>query len=485
MAQLIQGETGEWEMVIGMEVHAQVIAKSKLFSGASTQFGAEPNTQVSLVDAAMPGMLPVLNEYVVEQAVRTGLGLNSKINNVSVFERKNYFYPDLPQGYQISQFQHPIVGEGIIEIDLPDGTVKEIGVTRLHLEQDAGKSVHDQHPTKSFVDLNRSGCALMEIVSEPDIRGPEEAAAYLSKLRMILRYLGTCDGNMEEGSMRADVNISVRKPGGPLGTRAEIKNVNSVKAVQMAIEYEARRQIEILEDGGQIVQETRLWDPNKGVTRSMRSKEEAHDYRYFPDPDLLPLHVSNDQIESIRATLPELPDVKKHRFMQEYGLSLYDSSVLIAEQARADYFETVANDNDAKLAANWVINELLGILNKNDKALAESPVSAAQLGGLIKLIADDTISGKIAKDVFAEMYASGKDASAIVEEKGLKQVTDTGAIEAVVDEVIAENPDNVAAYRSGKDKLFGFFVGQVMKKMQGKANPAAVNELLKKKLGGR
>ncbi|MGB0720542.1 MAG: Asp-tRNA(Asn)/Glu-tRNA(Gln) amidotransferase subunit GatB, partial [Bdellovibrionales bacterium] len=345
MSKYIQGETGEWEIVIGMEVHAQVIANSKLFSGSSTQFGAEPNSQVSFVDAAMPGMLPVLNEFVVEQAVKTGLGLNSKINQTSVFARKNYFYPDLPQGYQISQFDQPIVGEGIIEIDLPDGSVKEIGITRLHLEQDAGKSVHDQHPSKSFVDLNRSGCALMEIVSEPDIRGPEEAAAYLSKLRMILRYLGTCDGNMDEGSMRADVNISVRKPGDDYGTRAEIKNVNSVKAVQLAIEYEARRQIEIIEDGGTIVQETRLWDPNKGVTRSMRGKEDAHDYRYFPDPDLLPLHVSNDQIERIRKTLPELPDQKKHRFIDAYGLSVYDASVLIAEQARADYFEVVANDN--------------------------------------------------------------------------------------------------------------------------------------------
>lgn len=483
MAQLIQGNTGQWEIVIGMEVHAQVTCNSKLFSGASTAFGAEPNTQVSLVDAAMPGMLPVLNEYVVEQAIRTGLGLNSQINNMSVFERKNYFYPDLPQGYQISQFQHPIVGTGTIEIDLPDGTLKEIGITRLHLEQDAGKSMHDQHPSKSFVDLNRSGCALMEIVSEPDIRGPEEAAAYLSKLRMILRYLGTCDGNMDEGSMRADVNISMRRPGEPYGIRAEIKNVNSVKAVQQAIEYEAQRQIEILEDGGEVVQETRLWDPAKGVTRSMRSKEEAHDYRYFPDPDLLPLHVSNDQIENIRKTLPELPDQKKHRFMNDYSLSLYDASVLIAERKRADFFETVANDNDAKLAANWVINELLGILNKNDKSLEDSPISAEQLAGLIKLISDDTISGKIAKDVFAIMYETGDDADKIVEEKGLKQVTDTGAIEAIVDTIIAANPDNVAKYQGGKDKLFGFFVGQVMKETQGKANPAVVNKLLKEKLG--
>lgn len=483
MANLIQGETGEWEIVIGMEVHAQVIANSKLFSGASTEFGAEQNAQVSMVDAAMPGMLPVLNEKCVEQAVRTGLGLNAQINNTSVFARKNYFYADLPQGYQISQYDQPIVGEGKIEIDLPDGSTKVIGITRLHLEQDAGKSLHDQHPTKSFVDLNRSGCALMEIVSEPDIRGSEEAAAYLSKLRMILRYLGTCDGNMEEGSMRADVNVSVRKPGDELGTRAEVKNVNSVKAVQQAIEYEARRQIEIIEDGGSVDQETRLWDPNKLETRSMRSKEDAHDYRYFPDPDLLPLHVENAWIEEIKATLPELPDEKKHRFMNDYGLSTYDASVLIAEKYRADYFETVASGRDAKLAANWVINELLGALNKDDKVLADSPITAEQLGGLIALISDNTISGKIAKDVFAEMYSSGKNAADIVEEKGLKQVTDTGAIEAVVDAVIAANPDNVAAYQGGKDKLFGFFVGQVMKETQGKANPAIVNELLKKKLG--
>ena len=483
MSQLIKGETGDWEIVIGMEVHAQVIANSKLFSGAATAFGAAPNSQVSLVDAAMPGMLPVLNEKCVEQAVRTGLGLNAKINHRSVFARKNYFYPDLPQGYQISQFEHPIVGEGVIEIDLPDGTTKEIGITRLHLEQDAGKSMHDQHPTKSYVDLNRSGCALMEIVSEPDIRGPEEAVAYLSKLRMILRYLGTCNGNMDEGSMRADVNVSVRKPSEGLGTRAEIKNVNSLKAVQQAIEYEARRQIEIIEDGGSVDQETRLWDPAKMETRSMRSKEEAHDYRYFPDPDLLPLEVSNDLIESIRKTLPELPDEKKHRFMQNMGLGIYDASVLIAEKSRADYFEAVANDRDSKLAANWVINELLGALNKEDKELSESPITAEQLGGLIDLISDNTISGKIAKDVFAEMFETGKDASAIVEEKGLKQVTDTGAIEAIIDEVIAENPDNVEAYRGGKDKLFGFFVGQVMKKSQGKANPAMVNDLLKEKLG--
>lgn len=482
MTQLIKGETGNWEMVIGMEVHAQVIANSKLFSGSPTTFGAEQNSQVSFVDAAMPGMLPVLNKKAVEQAVRTGLGLNAKVNKHSVFARKNYFYADLPQGYQISQFDEPIIGEGKIEIDLPDGTVKEVGITRLHLEQDAGKSLHDQHPTKSFVDLNRSGCALMEIVSEPDIRSPEEAVAYLSKLRMILRYLGTCDGNMDEGSMRADVNISVRKPGEDLGTRCEIKNVNSLKAIQQAIEYETRRQIEIIEDGGKIHQETRLWDPNKMETRSMRSKEEAHDYRYFPDPDLLPLELEQSWIDEIKQTLPELPDEKKHRFMNDYKLGAYDASVLISERARAEYFETVAKENDPKLAANWVINELLGALNKEGKSIKDTPVSAGQLGQLIGLISDNTISGKIAKDVFADMYETGRDPSKIVEEKGLKQVTDTGAIETLIDEVIAENPDNVAAYKSGKDKLFGFFVGQVMKKSQGKANPAAVNEILKKKL---
>ncbi len=482
MADLIEGRTGKWEVVIGMEVHAQVTASTKLFSGSSAEFGAAPNSQVSFVDAAMPGMLPVLNKYCVEQAVRTGLGLNAQINKLSVFERKNYFYADLPQGYQISQFQNPIVGKGKIEIDLADGSVREVGITRLHLEQDAGKSLHDQHPRKSFVDLNRSGCALMEIVSEPDLRGPEEAAAYLSKLRMILRYLGTCDGNMEEGSMRADVNVSVRKPGGELGTRCEIKNVNSVKAVQAAIEYECRRQIEIIENGGSIRQETRLWDPGKNETRSMRSKEQAHDYRYFPDPDLLPLDLEQAWIDGIKKTLPELPDTKKHRFMKDYGLSLYDAGVLIAESARADYFETVAKKSDAKLAANWVLNELLGLLNKDGKTITESPISAASLGGLIALITDNTISGKIAKDVFAEMYATGQDAASIVESKGLKQVTDAGAIEKIVDEVIAENPDSVAGYKSGKDKLFGFFVGQVMKKSQGKANPAIVNDLLKKKL---
>ncbi len=482
MANLVKGETGDWEIVIGLEIHAQVIVNSKLFSGSATKFGAEPNTQVSIVDAAMPGMLPVLNEEVVYQAIKTGLGLNAKINNVSVFERKNYFYPDLPQGYQISQFEHPIVGEGVIEVDLPDGSTKDIRITRLHLEQDAGKSVHDQHPTKSYVDLNRSGCALMEIVSEPDIRSAEEATAYISKIRMILRYLETCDGNMDEGSMRADVNVSVRHPGDELGTRAEIKNVNSLKAVHQAIDYEVARQIELIEDGGTVVQETRLWDPAKNVTRSMRSKEEAHDYRYFPDPDLLPLEVANDTIERIRKTLPELPDKKKHRFINDYGLSAYDAGVLIAEQSRAKFFEEVANDRNAKLSANWVINEFLGALNKAEKKLDQSPITANQLGGLVGLIEDNTISGKIAKDVFSDMFATGENAADIVDKKGLKQVTDTGAIESLIDEVIADNPDNVEKYRGGKDKLFGFFVGQVMKKSQGKANPAAVNEILKKKL---
>lgn len=485
MAEIVKGETGDWEIVIGMEVHAQITSQSKLFSGASTAFGAEPNSQVSFVDAAMPGMLPVLNEYCVEQAVRTGLGLNAKINLESVFERKNYFYPDLPQGYQISQFQHPIVGEGEIEIDLADGTIKPIRIERLHMEQDAGKSLHDQHPAKSFVDLNRSGTALMEIVSRPDIRGAEEAAAYLSKLRMILRYLGTCDGNMDEGSMRADVNLSMRRVGDQkLGTRCEIKNVNSIKAVQMAIAYESRRQVEILEGGGVIKQETRLWDPAKGETRSMRSKEEAHDYRYFPDPDLLPLVLKPEYVDGVRKTLPELPDQKKNRFMKDYGLGAYDASVLIAERSRADYFESAANDRDAKLVANWLMNELLAVLNKDGKAITESPVTAAQLGQLVGLISDNTISGKIAKDVFADMFASGKDPAVIVDEKGLKQVTDTGAIEKVIDEVLAENADKVAEFRSGKDKLFGFFVGQVMKKSGGKLNPAALNDILRAKLGG-
>ena len=480
---LLKGETGDWEMVIGLEVHAQVLTKSKLFSGASADFGAAPNAQVSPVDAGMPGMLPVINKLCIEKAVRTGLGLNAKINMYSVFERKNYFYADLPQGYQISQYQHPIVGEGVIEIDLADGTTKKIGVERLHLEQDAGKSLHDQHPSKSYVDLNRSGNPLMEIVSKPDMNSPEEAAAYVTKLRAIVRYLGTCDGNMDEGSMRCDVNLSMRRPGAPLGTRCEIKNVNSIRFVQQAIEYEARRQIEVLEGGGTIKQETRLFDTKNGTTRAMRSKEDAHDYRYFPDPDLLPLKLEQGFVDDIKKTLPELPDAKKHRFMKDYGLSVADASNLISERYRADYFETAAKGGDAKLTANWILTELLGALNKAEKDLEHSPVSAEQLGGLVALIADNTISGRIAKEVFAEMFTSGKNAADIVEAKGLKQVTDTGAIEKIVDEVLKENPDKIAEYKSGKDKLFGFFVGQVLKKSGGKANPGMVNDLLKAKLG--
>jgi aspartyl-tRNA(Asn)/glutamyl-tRNA(Gln) amidotransferase subunit B len=481
---LIQGRTGAWEIVLGLEVHAQVISKSKLFSGAATAFGAEPNTQVSLVDAAFPGMLPVINEYCVEQAVRTGLGLNAKINLRSVFDRKNYFYADLPAGYQISQYLQPIVGTGTIILDLPDGRSREVGITRLHLEQDAGKSLHDQHPKKTYVDLNRAGVALMEIVSEPDMRSSEEAAAYLKKLRSILRYLGTCDGNMDEGSFRCDVNVSVRKPGGALGTRCEIKNVNSIRFVQQAIEHEARRQIELVEDGGTVKQETRLFDANKGITRPMRSKEHAHDYRYFPDPDLLPLELDASWVEGIKATLPELPDAKKARFIKAYGLSAYDAGVLVGERETAAFYETVAKGRDAKLAANWVISELFGVLNKQNKEIAESPVSASSLGELVDLIADNTLSGRLAKDVFQAMVESGKGAKAIVEEKGLRQVTDTGAIEAAIDKVMAEQADKVAEYRSGKDKLLGFFVGQVMRATGGKANPAMLNELLKKKLAG-
>ena len=485
MGYVIEGETGDWEMVIGLEVHAQVISNAKLFSGAATDFGAEANTQVSLVDAAMPGMLPVINGYCVEQAVRTGLGLRAQINKVSVFDRKNYFYPDLPQGYQISQYKQPIVGEGQLTLDLADGEARTVGITRLHLEQDAGKSIHDQSPTDTFVDLNRSGVALMEIVSEPDLRGPEDAVAYLRKLRSIMRYLGTCDGNLEEGSMRCDVNVSVRRRGSnDLGTRTETKNVNSIRAVSQAIEYEARRQVAVLEDGGEIDQETRLWDPNQGETRSMRSKEEAHDYRYFPDPDLLPLALTDEEIEAIRETLPELPDDKKARFVAEYGLSSYDASVLVAERVRADYYEQVAGGRDPKMAANWVITELFGALNKAGKDIADSPVTAGQLGGLIDLIGDNTISGRIAKDVFAEMMETGRDATAIVETKGLRQVTDTAAIESAIDQVIAGNAEKVAEYRGGKDKLFGWFVGQVMKATKGKANPAMVNDILKAKLAG-
>ena len=481
---LLQGNTGDWEMVIGLEVHAQVISEAKLFSGAATAFGAEPNTQVSLVDAAMPGMLPVINRVAVEQAVRTGLGLKAEINLVSVFDRKNYFYPDLPQGYQISQFSKPIVGQGTIILDLAGGETREVGITRIHLEQDAGKSLHDQHPSNTFIDLNRSGVTLMEIVSEPDMRTPEEAGAYLHKLRSILRYLGTCDGNMEQGSLRCDANVSVRRPGDELGTRCEIKNVNSIRFVQQAIDYEARRQIELIEEGGTVDQETRLFDSGNGITRSMRSKEEAHDYRYFPDPDLLPLEISPGFVEEIRASLPELPDAKKERFVSDYGLGTEDAGLLTAERATADFYEKVAKGRDPKLACNWVTGELFGVLNKSGLGIGDSPVSAAALGGLIDLIADGTLSGRLAKDVFEAMAETGKEASVVVEENGLKQVSDSGAIEAEVDKVLQAYADKVAEYKGGKDKLFGFFVGQVMKATGGKANPGVVNEVLKKKLGG-
>jgi aspartyl-tRNA(Asn)/glutamyl-tRNA(Gln) amidotransferase subunit B len=482
MAYAIEGATGPWEVVVGLEVHAQVISQSKLFSGSSTAFGAEPNSQVSFVDAGFPGMLPVINRECVAQAVRTGLGLNAVIHKVSRFDRKNYFYADMPQGYQISQFAHPIVGTGVVEVELADGSVKEIGVTRLHLEQDAGKSLHDQHATKTFIDLNRSGVALMEIVSEPDIRSPEEAGAYLRKLRSILRYLGTCDGNMEEGSMRADVNVSVRKAGEEYRTRCEIKNVNSVRFVMQAIEVEAARQVEVWESGNVVKQETRLFDPNRGETRPMRSKEDAHDYRYFPEPDLLPLVLEDDWIAALKASLPELPDAKKTRFRSEYGLTAYDAAVLVAEQTTAAFFEVVAKGRDAKIAANWVTGDFFAALNKAGATIENPPVSAANLGALLDLMADNTINGRIAKDVFEAMVETGKTPASIVEEKGLKQVTDTGAIDAAVDAIIAANPDKVAEYRSGKDKLFGFFVGQTMKAMAGKGNPALINETLKRRL---
>jgi aspartyl-tRNA(Asn)/glutamyl-tRNA(Gln) amidotransferase subunit B len=484
---LIKGETGNWEVVIGMEVHAQVTSNSKLFSGASTEFGGEPNSHVSLVDAAMPGMLPVINEECVRQAVRTGLGLNAKINLRSVFDRKNYFYPDLPQGYQISQYKSPVVGEGEVALELAGGETATIGIERLHLEQDAGKLLHDQSPTMSLVDLNRSGVALMEIVSKPDIRSSEEAKAYVTKLRSILRYLGTCDGDMEKGSLRADVNVSVRKPGEPFGTRCEIKNMNSIAFIGEAIEYEARRQIGILEDGGTIEQETRLFDPNRGETRSMRTKEEAHDYRYFPDPDLLPLEFSQSFVDDLKAHLPELPDQKKARFTAEFGLSPYDASVLVAERESAAFFETVLSKlgdkaRDGKLAANWVINELFGRLNKEGLAIAASPISAVQLAAIIDLIGEGTISGKIAKDLFEIIWQEGGDPRVIVESRGMKQVTDLSAIGKVVDEIIAANPEKVAQAKA-KPQLVGWFVGQVMKSSGGKANPQAVNDLLKSKLG--
>ena len=484
MAELLTGRTGEWEIVIGLEVHAQIVAKAKLFSGASTAFGAAPNEQVSLVDAGMPGMLPVLNAEAVRQAVRTGLALNARINLHSIFARKNFFYPDMPQGYQISQYELPIVGEGEIEIDLPDGETKTVGVERLHIEQDAGKSMHDQRPGKSHIDLNRSGVALMEIVSKPDMRSAEEAAAYVNKLRAILRYVGSCDGNMQEGSLRCDANVSVRRPGGELGTRCEIKNLNSIRFMRQAIDFEAARQVELIEDGGKVDQETRLYDADTAETRSMRSKEDAHDYRYFPDPDLLPLDVEQAYVDALKAGLPELPDAKKRRFIEELGLSPYDAGVLVAERETAAYFETVAEGRDAKQAANWVTSELMGQLNRAGIALADSPVRAEALGGLLDLIADRTISNNIAKDVLNDMFASGKDAAAIVEEKGLKQVSDTGALEAAVDKVMAENPDSVAEYRGGNQKLIGWFMGQIMKASGGKANPQMVNELLRKKLAG-
>jgi aspartyl-tRNA(Asn)/glutamyl-tRNA(Gln) amidotransferase subunit B len=485
-AKLIKGTTGDWEVVIGMEVHAQVTSRAKLFSGAATAFGGEPNSHVSLVDAAMPGMLPVINAECVAQAVRTGLGLNAKINLRSVFDRKNYFYPDLPQGYQISQYKSPVVGEGEVTVDLPDHSIT-VGIERLHLEQDAGKSLHDQHPSMSFVDLNRSGVALMEIVSKPDLRSADEAKAFVAKLRSILRYLGTCDGDMEKGNLRADVNVSVRRPGAALGTRCEIKNVNSIRFIGQAIEHEARRQVDVIEDGGTIEQETRLFDPNKGVTRPMRTKEEAHDYRYFPDPDLLPLELTQDYVDGLRRELPELPDERKTRFMRDFGLTAYDADVLVAERESAEYFEAAVkkpdgSSRDAKAAANWIINELFGRLNREGKDIAASPVSAAQLGAVLDLIAQGTISGKIAKDLFEIVWSEGGDPQTIVEARGMKQVTDLGAIEKQVAEIIAANPDKVEQAKANP-KLLGWFVGQVMKASGGKANPQAVNDLLKAQLG--
>jgi aspartyl-tRNA(Asn)/glutamyl-tRNA(Gln) amidotransferase subunit B len=487
-SKLIKGATGDWEVVIGMEVHAQVNSRAKLFSGASTEFGGEANSHVSLVDAAMPGMLPVINAECVRQAVRTGLGLKAKINLKSVFDRKNYFYPDLPQGYQISQYKWPIVGEGEVVVDLADGDTVKVGIERLHLEQDAGKSLHDQNPTMSLVDLNRSGVALMEIVSKPDLRSADEAKAYIAKLRSVLRYLGTCDGDMEKGNLRADVNVSVRKPGGPLGTRCEIKNVNSIRFIGQAIEHEARRQIEIIEDGGSIDQETRLFDPDKGETRSMRSKEEAHDYRYFPDPDLLPLELAPALVAELQQSLPELPDQKKVRFMRDFALSPYDADMLVVERETAEYFEAVVGGvagsatRDAKLAANWVINELAGRLNREGKDIAAAPVAAEQLGTILDLIGEGTISGKIAKEVFEIVWAEGGEPRTIVEQRGLRQVTDLSAIEKLVDDIVAKNPDKLADAKTNP-KAIGWFVGQVMKASSGKANPQAVNDLLKKKIG--
>ena len=479
---LINRHDNQYEVVIGLEVHAQVTSQSKLFSTSATKFGAEPNTQVSLVDAAFPGMLPVINEYCVKQAIKTGIGLKAKINKRSVFDRKNYFYADLPQGYQISQFKDPIVGEGKVILDMPDGQ-KEVGIERLHLEQDAGKSIHDLDPKNTFVDLNRSGVALMEIVSKPDLRSPDEVNAYIKKLRSIMRYLGTCDGNMQEGSLRADVNVSVRKKGSKeFGTRCEIKNVNSIKFMQMAIEYEANRQVDLIEDGQTIDQETRLFDTKKNETRSMRSKEDAHDYRYFPDPDLLPLEVSDDFIENLKAEIPELPDEKKKRFIEKFKLSPYEANILVSDIETSNYFENVIKKSDVKLATNWIIGELFAALNEKNLEITESPISAGNLSKLINLIKDGTISGKIAKTVFEQMMEGDKDPQKIVEEKGLKQESDPKALEALIDKVIDDNRDKATEYKSGKVKLFGFFVGQVMKVSGGKANPQLVNEILKKKL---
>ena len=481
MNSLVKGNTGDWEIVIGIEVHAQIISNSKLFSGSSTSFGADHNTQVSFVDAGMPGMLPVINSVCVEQAIKTGLGLNAKINNFSIFDRKNYFYPDLPQGYQISQFEQPIVGNGMITIDLDNGESKNIGIERLHLEQDAGKSLHDQHPSYSFVDLNRSGVALMEIVSMPDMRSPEEAQAYVKKLRNIMKYLQTCDGNMEEGSLRADINVSVRKPGDDLGTRCEIKNVNSIKFIGQAIDYEAKRQINLIEKGDLIEQQTRLFDPKKGQTRSMRSKEDSHDYRYFPDPDLLPLTFTNEFVDEIKKTLPELPDIRKKRFIDDYDLSSYDSNILVSEKETADYFEAAAENSNPKLVCNWVIGELFSVLNKINKTIEDCPIKAEDLGELVNLIDNETITGRIAKDVFEIMLDTGENPASIVDANNMKQVNDLSEIESVIDKIIENNPDQVNAL-SEKPNLIGWFVGQVMKETQGKANPKTVNEILGKKL---
>ena len=481
MNNLIKGSAGDWELVIGIEVHAQIISNSKLFSGSSTSFGSDHNTQVSFVDAGMPGMLPVINSVCVEQAIKTGLGLNAKINNFSIFDRKNYFYPDLPQGYQISQFEQPIVGNGMITIDLDNGDSKNVGIERLHLEQDAGKSLHDQHPSYSFVDLNRSGVALMEIVSMPDMRSPEEAQAYVKKLRNIMKYLQTCDGNMEEGSLRADINVSVRKPGDELGTRCEIKNVNSIKFIGQAIVYEAKRQIDLIEKGNLVEQQTRLFDPKKGQTRSMRSKEESHDYRYFPDPDLLPLTFTDEFVDEIKKTLPELPDIRRKRFINEYGLSPYDSNILVSEKETADYFEEAAKNSNPKLVCNWVIGELFSVLNKMNKTLQNCPIRAGDLGELINLIDDETITGRIAKDVFEIMLETGNNPKTIVDENNMKQVNDLSEIESIIDKIIENNPDQVEALEE-KPNLIGWFVGQTMKETQGKANPKTVNKILNKKL---